>query len=181
MAYSRPALPRTRSQREGRSGCRIVLSSLSKEVWRQAFSINHSHNCLVNKHVREINLRVPTRCREFCEKGADFLTFTPRSLLPSRVSYSELRPLNHHDDYAADNSTLCSCASHFPRVWTKTPKLTYSTDTAGRTSLAYSPDGKYLMTVGSNEVIRKFTVGSEDEPVTIDDNLGRNVAIVATV
>ncbi|PWW74830.1 WD40 repeat-like protein [Tuber magnatum] len=52
--------------------------------------------------------------------------------------------------------------------------------TAGRTSLAYSWDGKYLITVGSNEVIRKFTVASEDEPVTIDDALGRNVAVVAS-
>ncbi|RPB00040.1 WD40 repeat-like protein [Choiromyces venosus 120613-1] len=52
--------------------------------------------------------------------------------------------------------------------------------TAGRTSLAYSWDGKYLITVGSNEVIRKFTVASEDEPVTIDDALGRNVAVAAS-
>ncbi|KAL7270941.1 DNA polymerase alpha accessory factor Mcl1 [Rhizina undulata] len=52
--------------------------------------------------------------------------------------------------------------------------------TAGPTSLVYSPDGKYLITVGSNNVIRKFTVASEDEPVTIEQNQDGNTGVVAS-
>ncbi|KAG4304696.1 hypothetical protein PORY_001749 [Pneumocystis oryctolagi] len=40
--------------------------------------------------------------------------------------------------------------------------------TSGLTRVAYSLDGVFLMTVGSNQVIRKFTVNSDDEPVTIE-------------
>ncbi|CCJ31239.1 unnamed protein product [Pneumocystis jirovecii] len=40
--------------------------------------------------------------------------------------------------------------------------------TSGLTRVAYSLDGVFLMTVGSNQVIRKFTVDSDDEPVTIE-------------
>ncbi|KAK9477812.1 WD40-repeat-containing domain protein [Lipomyces japonicus] len=39
---------------------------------------------------------------------------------------------------------------------------------AGLTRLAYSSDGVFLLTVGSNRLIRKFTVDSEDEPATIE-------------
>ncbi|KAG5438186.1 hypothetical protein PCANB_003037 [Pneumocystis canis] len=40
--------------------------------------------------------------------------------------------------------------------------------TSGLTKLAYSPDGMFLMTIGSNQVIRKFIVNSDDEPITIE-------------
>ncbi|GAO46321.1 WD40 repeat-like protein [Saitoella complicata NRRL Y-17804] len=42
--------------------------------------------------------------------------------------------------------------------------------TKGLTRLAYSTDGAHLITVGSNQVIRKFQVDSEDEPVTIEQH-----------
>ncbi|KAK9352232.1 WD40-repeat-containing domain protein [Lipomyces doorenjongii] len=40
--------------------------------------------------------------------------------------------------------------------------------TPGLTRLAYSVDGTVLLTVGSNRLIRKFTVDSEDEPYSIE-------------
>ncbi|KAK9323645.1 WD40-repeat-containing domain protein [Lipomyces orientalis] len=40
--------------------------------------------------------------------------------------------------------------------------------TPGLTRLAYSVDGRSLLTVGSNRLIRKFTVDSEDEPYSIE-------------
>ncbi|KAK9447754.1 WD40-repeat-containing domain protein [Limtongia smithiae] len=43
--------------------------------------------------------------------------------------------------------------------------------TPGLTRLTYSrPNGKYLLTVGTNRLIRKFTYGSEDEPVSIESH-----------
>lgn len=41
--------------------------------------------------------------------------------------------------------------------------------TAGITRLAYSPKGEYLFSVGNNGTIRKFTVGSADEPLTMEE------------
>ncbi|KTW28096.1 hypothetical protein T552_01957 [Pneumocystis carinii B80] len=40
--------------------------------------------------------------------------------------------------------------------------------TSGLTRLVYSQDGCFLITVGSNQVIRKFTVESDDEPLTTE-------------
>lgn len=51
--------------------------------------------------------------------------------------------------------------------------LTSGADTEGKTSLAYSPDGKYLLTVGENNYVRRYEVGSTDEPSNID-NIQRN-------
>lgn len=66
-----------------------------------------------------------------------------------------------------------------PQVHTHTD--TPPTDTAGPTSLTYTPDGKYLITVGSNELIRKYTVASEDEPITIDHTQDGKTSVTATV
>ncbi|KAH8147278.1 uncharacterized protein LAJ45_08756 [Morchella importuna] len=52
--------------------------------------------------------------------------------------------------------------------------------TAGPTSMTYSPDGKYLITVGNNEVIRKYTVASDDEPATIEQSQDGKTAVVAS-
>lgn len=41
-------------------------------------------------------------------------------------------------------------------------------DAPGPTYTAYTPDGKKLVTVGSDAVIRVFTTGSDGEPVNID-------------
>lgn len=46
--------------------------------------------------------------------------------------------------------------------------------------MTYSPDGKYLITVGNNEVIRKYTVASEDEPATIEQSQDGKTAVVAS-
>jgi chromosome transmission fidelity protein 4 len=43
---------------------------------------------------------------------------------------------------------------------------------AGITKLAYSKDGQFLFTVGSNQLIRKFQVGSVEEPLTIEQHDG---------
>ncbi|EPY52148.1 DNA polymerase alpha accessory factor Mcl1 [Schizosaccharomyces cryophilus OY26] len=42
--------------------------------------------------------------------------------------------------------------------------------TDGLTRLAYTVDGTFLLTVGSNLVIRKFQVGSDEEPESIDNH-----------
>lgn len=64
-----------------------------------------------------------------------------------------------------------------PKIESKTDR----TDPPGQTSLAYTPDGKYLLTAGTNNFIRKFVTASTDEPVTIDTADGNNSAIVASV
>src|SRR4051812_4835484 len=54
-------------------------------------------------------------------------------------------------------------------------------DTPGQTYLTYTPDGKRLITVGSNNAIRIYTTGSDGEPVNVDDCQELNTAVVATV
>ncbi|CAA9963641.1 DNA polymerase alpha accessory factor Mcl1 [Pyrenophora teres f. maculata] len=49
----------------------------------------------------------------------------------------------------------------------------------GPTYLAYTPDGKKLVTAGVDNYCRVFTTGSDDEPVTIDDCQENNTAVVA--
>ncbi|KAI5800257.1 WD40-repeat-containing domain protein [Peziza echinospora] len=50
----------------------------------------------------------------------------------------------------------------------------------GPTYTAYSPDGKHLITAGTNNAIRKFIVASEDEPETLDDcqELSTGIAVL---
>ncbi|KAL8709830.1 MAG: hypothetical protein Q9220_005446 [cf. Caloplaca sp. 1 TL-2023] len=50
----------------------------------------------------------------------------------------------------------------------------------GQTVLAYTPDGKKLITAGSNNVIRVYTTGSDGEPTNIDDCQENNTALAAT-
>lgn len=54
---------------------------------------------------------------------------------------------------------------------TTTPRLTprYA-HIHGRTQLEYSPEGKYLISVGANRLVRKFIVESDDEPITIEQH-----------
>ncbi|KAI9774888.1 MAG: WD repeat and HMG-box DNA binding-domain containing protein 1 [Geoglossum simile] len=52
--------------------------------------------------------------------------------------------------------------------------------TPGQTYLTYTPDGKRLITAGSNDAIRVYTTGSDGEPVNIDDCQELNTAVVAT-
>lgn len=54
-------------------------------------------------------------------------------------------------------------------------------DPPGPTFLAYTPDGKKLVTAGSNNVIRVYETGSDGEPVNIDDCQENNLAVAATV
>ncbi len=50
----------------------------------------------------------------------------------------------------------------------------------GPTCLAYTPNGKNLITAGSNSVVRVYTTGSDGEPTNIDDCQENNLAIAAT-
>ena len=54
-------------------------------------------------------------------------------------------------------------------------------DTPGATFVAYTPNGKKLITVGVDNFCRIFTPGSDDEPVTVDDCQENNTAVVAGV
>ncbi|KAL8822788.1 MAG: hypothetical protein Q9191_006483 [Dirinaria sp. TL-2023a] len=55
-----------------------------------------------------------------------------------------------------------------------------SADPAGPTSLAYTRDGKRLITAGSNNVIRVYTTGSSGEPINIDECSDSNLAVAAS-
>jgi hypothetical protein len=56
-----------------------------------------------------------------------------------------------------------------------------SLDTPGATFLAYTPNGKRLITVGVDNFCRIFTTGSDDEPITLDDCQENNTAVAASV
>ncbi|KAI8943449.1 hypothetical protein NX059_001458 [Plenodomus lindquistii] len=49
----------------------------------------------------------------------------------------------------------------------------------GATFLAYTPNGKKLITAGVDNYCRVFSTGSDDEPVTVDDCQENNTAVVA--
>jgi hypothetical protein len=59
--------------------------------------------------------------------------------------------------------------------------LTRLPDAPGPTYLAYTPNGKKLVTAGVDNYCRVFTAGSDDEPVTIDECQENNTAVVAGV
>jgi chromosome transmission fidelity protein 4 len=60
-------------------------------------------------------------------------------------------------------------------------ELTEHTDAPGATYLAYTPNGKKLVTTGTDNYCRVFTTGSDDEPNTIDNCQEDNTAVVAGV
>ena len=51
--------------------------------------------------------------------------------------------------------------------------------TPGPTFLSYTPNGRELITVGSNNAIRVFESGSDAEPTIIDDCQDSNTAVAA--
>ncbi|MDI1489198.1 MAG: DNA polymerase alpha accessory factor Mcl1 [Ramalina farinacea] len=51
---------------------------------------------------------------------------------------------------------------------------------SGPTFLAYTPNGKKLVTAGSNNVVRVYTTGSDGEPTNLDDCQENNTAVAAT-
>lgn len=59
-------------------------------------------------------------------------------------------------------------------------KLTVVLDTPGTTVLSYTPNGRRVVTGGSNSAIRIYTVGEDGEPKTVDGADG-HLAIAATV
>lgn len=61
------------------------------------------------------------------------------------------------------------------------PPLTRLLDAPGATYLAYTPNGKKLITAGVDNYCRVFTTGSDDEPITIDECQENNTAVVAGV
>ncbi|PGH13761.1 hypothetical protein AJ79_03460 [Helicocarpus griseus UAMH5409] len=52
--------------------------------------------------------------------------------------------------------------------------------TPGTTILSYTPNGRQVITAGSNSAIRIFTIGENDEPKTVDDGVDGRLGIVAT-
>jgi WD40 repeat protein len=54
-------------------------------------------------------------------------------------------------------------------------------DTPGTTVLTYTPNGRYIITAGSNSAVRIYTVGDDGEPRTIDEGVEANFGIAATV
>ncbi|ORY64416.1 WD40-repeat-containing domain protein [Pseudomassariella vexata] len=52
--------------------------------------------------------------------------------------------------------------------------------TQGSTHCAYTPNGLKLVTVGSNNTIRLYKIGSNDEPINIDDCQEQNISVDAT-
>lgn len=70
-----------------------------------------------------------------------------------------------------------STLEHIP----PSPVLTMPVDAPGPTYLAYTPNGKKLVTAGVDNYCRVFSTGSDDEPVTIDDCQENNTAVVAGV
>ncbi|KAI9765625.1 MAG: hypothetical protein M1835_007356 [Candelina submexicana] len=52
--------------------------------------------------------------------------------------------------------------------------------TPGPTSLAYTPNGRKLVTAGSNNAIRVYTTGSDGEPNNVDDCQDCNTAVAAS-
>lgn len=54
-------------------------------------------------------------------------------------------------------------------------------DTPGTTVLTYTPDGRRVITAGSNSAIRIYTVGQDGEPTTIDEGVEGHYGIAATV
>lgn len=59
--------------------------------------------------------------------------------------------------------------------------LPNDSDPAGPTFLTYTPNGKRLVTAGSNNVIRVYETGSNGEPTNIDDCQENNTAVAASV
>ncbi|KAL6720295.1 DNA polymerase alpha accessory factor Mcl1 [Lecanora helva] len=51
---------------------------------------------------------------------------------------------------------------------------------AGPTVLTYTPNGKQLVTAGTNNVVRVYQTGSDDEPTNLDDCQENNTSIAAT-
>lgn len=54
-------------------------------------------------------------------------------------------------------------------------------DPPGPTFLTYTPNGTRLITAGSNNIIRMFITGSDDEPDNVLDVQEQNAAVVAAV
>lgn len=71
------------------------------------------------------------------------------------------------------------CCSQFSVA--KSLPVTPRLDPNGPTFLAYTPNGRRLITAGSNDTIRIFETDSDSEPVNIHDCPDGSTAVVATV
>ena len=47
--------------------------------------------------------------------------------------------------------------------------------------MTYTPDGRRIITGGSNSAIRIYTVDEDGEPQTVDDGMDGHVGVAATV
>lgn len=59
--------------------------------------------------------------------------------------------------------------------------INFLLDTPGTTILTYTPNGRQVITGGSNSAIRIYTVGQDGEPKTIDRGVDGHLGIGATV
>lgn len=84
-----------------------------------------------------------------------------------------------HGFSAAIARPLCSLV--FPQSLTTSQRLIHSEDAPGPTFLAYTPNGKKLITTGVDNFCRVFTTGSNEEPSNIDDCQENNLTIAAGV
>jgi hypothetical protein len=113
-----------------------------------------------------------------CAKRASRKHFTR-----SRCSHRRVAPpnRNHHllqwlqiKDFAHDRPVgIPTYSAKLLSNWTP--------DAPGATYLAYTLNGKKLVTAGVDNYCRVFSTGSDDEPVTVDDCQENNTTVVAGV
>jgi hypothetical protein len=94
---------------------------------------------------------------------------------PTTDTHTTPFPTQSWLDHKADR--LVSIPEIFSSIWEADPAI----DAPGATYLAYTPDGKKLVTAGVDNYCRVFSSGSDDEPVTVDNCQEDNTAVVAGV
>lgn len=97
-------------------------------------------------------------------------------------THSRVRFTRHHEfrdfSHSRPSSSYVPPSSPQLRLQTSHSNI-LCIDTPGPTSLSYTPNGRYLITAGSNNAIRVYSTGSDGEPKTLDEALESNAAVVA--
>lgn len=85
-------------------------------------------------------------------------------------------------NYVFNSAVTCAAGSYvYSDVLAVPYLLTWILDAPGATYLAYTPNGKKLVTAGVDNYCRVFTTGSDDEPATVDECQENNTAVIAGV
>ena len=108
------------------------------------------------------------------------LTHFTRSRRPERGA---LPSSNHHNisQWLLHSASALDKPVSKPGSSIRVAIVIVTLDAPGATYLAYTPNGKKLVTAGVDNYCRVFTTGSDDEPVTIDECQENNTAVVAGV